>query len=808
MRFAQPWLVWAVLPGLVVLVLSALKRRALVGRGLTLLLLGLALAEPELALRSRQETVAFLVDRSTSVGEEGAKALDVMVGEVRRRGAQTLVVSFGARAQVEGPGLPGAAVGVEPGGTHIAGALDLALALLPDEGAQVVLISDGRATAGDELGAAARARRQEVPVHVVPVGRADWARLAGFAGPREAPMAELRFTFTVEATRPTSGRIVLRRGAEVVGDLPVDLPAGIMRWELGDVPPGPGIYIYRGELVVTGDPFPENNVLFWGVRVGDPPRVLVVGPRPSALDELLKWAGWPFRRVDVLRPSDLGGVGLVILDDLPLGLVSEAAVGALRAFVSGGGGLWVIQGRRAVSGYAGGVEALLPVTYVVPERLQQATAAVVFVLDRSASMAATSQGVPKIDLLKEATAAAVEALAPEDVVGAMAFDTTYYWLVQPGPVEEVAGALFRGLKTLTASGGTDLYPAVREAVGALARVQARVRQLFVISDGKTLRGTYDFQSLYAEVAASGVGVTAIGIGEDADTEILQGLARAGQGRLFLLAGMNELRPILVQEAERVSRPRFVERETPVLLGPGAASVGLENLSLPSLQGFTLTFPKPTAEVVLLTPAGDPILALWTLGLGRVGVLNADLSGIWTREWFGSPGLGAWLGPWLGALWRDRASMELSWAVDDERIRLELDVEEGGGWVNGLRFAGELAGPGGSVGLEFFQVAPGKYAASSPRLPSGVYALSLAEATGRFGGTFLISVPYPREYERVGPDREALRRLADLTGGQVVEDEVVPPLAGGVREGWPLARPLLWAAAAGFLVDLLVRKLVG
>ncbi len=811
MRFAQPWALWALLPVVGLLVFSLRRGRPLAARALTLALLVLALAEPELALRRTQETVVFLVDRSASVGQEAARTLDILLPEAERRGAQVAVIGFAGSAQVERwPGwasVPGVGPSLDATSTDLAAAMDLALALAPQAGTQLVLISDGRVTQGDWQAAVARARAQGVPVHVYPVGPTDVARVAEFVGPREAPVGQLSFQIALEAGRSITAQLALWRNRERVQERPLELRSGRTQVQLVDAPPGPGNYTYRVELFVPGDPFPENNAGEWGVVVGDPPGVLVVGPRPTAVDDLLQQAGIPFRRVGQLGAADLGGVGLVILDDVPLGLLGERGVALLRAFVAGGGGLWVVQGRQAVSGYTGPLEELLPVTYTVPERIQEASTAVVFVLDRSASMGATSQGVAKIDLLKEATAAAVETLAPEDLVGALAFDTLLYWLVKPEPVREAAPQLFGALRELTASGGTDLYPAVREALAALAPIEARIRHIVVVSDGKTLRADYDFPALYAEVAASGVGVTAIGIGADADTEVLQGLAQAGQGRLFLLSGMADLRPILVQEVERVSRPRFVERTTPVRPGPAAAALGLPAVVLPPLEGFTLTFPKPTAEVALLTPAGDPVLAWWRLGLGQVAVLNADLSGVWTRQWLASPELGTLFGRMVGKLWGERREIQVQWAYEGGELRIVLDVEQAGAWVNGLRLQGELVGGGKNQTLVFDQVAPGRYEAQAEQGSTGVHILSVIDRTGRFGGTFLVSLPYVAEFEQLGPNLEVLSQVARWTGGRVLEDEVVPPLQGAAVEGWPLARSLLWAAAGAFLLDLLLRKLL-
>jgi hypothetical protein len=167
MRFLTPWALAGLVPAVAVLVLS-LRRRALLGRAATLALLAVALAGPEVAFRRSQETVIFLVDRSASVGDEGAAALAQFVGPVTSRGGEVGVIAFAEASQVaRWPGVGEVPGGVLPAsGTDIGAAVDLAVALAPAGATQFVLLYDGRATSGDVLAAAARAGDSGVPIHV------------------------------------------------------------------------------------------------------------------------------------------------------------------------------------------------------------------------------------------------------------------------------------------------------------------------------------------------------------------------------------------------------------------------------------------------------------------------------------------------------------------------------------------------------------------------------------------------------------------------------------------------------------------
>ncbi|MCS7240736.1 MAG: VWA domain-containing protein, partial [Candidatus Bipolaricaulota bacterium] len=566
----------------------------------------------------------------------------------------------------------------------------------------------------------------------------------------------------------------------------------------------PGIYWLDFSLDVPDDPYPQNNRFSWVLTVGEIPPILVVGEGESAVDSLLTGAGLPFCRVSSLTLQDLSHAGVVILDDYPLGFLGVNIVEGLRAFLAQGGGLWVIQGRQALTGYAGPVEEILPLTFSVPQAFQEAQATIVFVLDRSASMAGRAGSMTKLELLKEAAAAAAELIPDQDWLGAIAFDRTPLLLVSPAPASHAKLQFFSALAGLTPSGGTDVWPAVELALAALSQVTARIRHIILVSDGKTVREARNFQVLYDEVRESGVGLTAIAIGPDADLEVLSGLAQAGGGQVVALSDPTQLRAVLVQETRKALRPRFLQGEFAIVPGPAAGN--LSQVEFPKLLGYSLTFPKPTAEVALLSSLGDPLLVFGRLGLGRVAVLNTDLRGIWSRELVSSPALSAVFTEVFARLWSERQAVEVSWDREASSIRISLDVAQGGRWVQGLKFTGTLTGPNTQLPLSFRQTAPGRYEAEALLKKAGVFLLSFAEELGRFGGTVVIPLPYSLEFAELGADMATLRTIARLTGGTILEDEELPTVQGERREWVQLWPAFLWASAGSFLLDLSWRKL--
>src|SRR5439155_8189214 len=84
------------------------------------------------------------------------------------------------------------------------------------------------------------------------------------------------------------------------------------------------------------------------------------------------------------------------------------------------------------------------------------------------------------------------------------------------------------------------------------------------------------------------------------------------------------------------KPWIVEcRIAPQLCSLADVVPGVPLDSFPSITGYVATTPRAAADVVLKSPQGDPLLATWQYGLGRVMAWTSDAQGRWTA------GLLAW-----------------------------------------------------------------------------------------------------------------------------------------------------------------------
>lgn len=777
---------------------AALRRRGLL-RGGIIVALALAVSRP-LVARGGAAMLVVLADRSTSVA---AGAVDQALAALGLPHPGVTLLPFG-----DGYGSP------------LADALGLAARALPG-GGRVIVLSDGAATGADPVPAAGVVAASGVQVDVWPLparGGPDAAVRA-----LDVPSAwragdVLPVTVSVRATAPLTGTLALQADGVEVVSAAVVLGPGLTTLRTPYLVRSPGDLRLRAVLSVNGDTEPGNDVAFGVVHVAPPPRLLVVGDGPAAVSLSDTLAGEGFTTV-VLAPermpvrlSALEAWDALVLVDVPAGAMGLDQLAAVEAFAADMGRGVVFTGGRQ-SYLPGGwgntpLAALAPVRLEPPPRGEREAVALLLLIDQSASMGGTEVGgVTKLDLAREAAILSTEVLYPGDRVGVVAYDDEARWLVRLTTVgagrelAEVEGEVGR----LVAGGGTRILRALELGLPSLTATDAATRHALLFTDGRDFnpdRTAND--AVVDEARARGVVLSTIAIGSDADRELLIRLAQRGRGRYHSADDPSDLPRLAVQESEIV-RARVERRGEFRVASDGHLAhpvlAGVDIAALPPLTGYLAVSRRPGAEVALRAPDGDPLLATWQYGLGRVAAWTSDVGEEWASSWAASPAAVRFWSRLVGYVARapEAGPPGVSVAVSDGAARIAVDARDAAGrTVDLAAVTVVMTGTDGVASHSLDQVAPGTYEANVPVVAPGAYPAAVrVEGSGQAGAVPAgWVVDYPPELAPAGDGSALLAAVAAAGGGKVLEDDQPQfSVARGERlELWPwlvLLAALLW-----------------
>jgi len=275
---------------------------------------------------------------------------------------------------------------------------------------------------------------------------------------------------------------------------------------------------------------------------------------------------------------------------------------------------------------------MLPVLAQPPEKREGAQIALVLVIDRSASMGLDSGGVTRLGMAKEASILTASALNPTDVLGVLAFDKASHWIIRPDTIQNIGVQnVADSISSLTAEGGDGLYQALKEVDDALRASPADLKEMVLVNDGQADDVKYD--DILTKMRQDKIGLSVVAMGDDIDSALMSKLARLGQGRYYATARIRDIPRVITQEAALAKRAALVEGNIqPQFVTSSPILHGIAPNAIPTLTGHIATTAKDSAEVILNTDEGSPLLAQWHYGLGRVVAWTSDVGGRWTSNW--------------------------------------------------------------------------------------------------------------------------------------------------------------------------------
>jgi Mg-chelatase subunit ChlD len=164
--------------------------------------------------------------------------------------------------------------------------------------------------------------------------------------------------------------------------------------------------------------------------------------------------------------------------------------------------------------------------------------ALVLVIDRSGSM----QGA-KMDAVKTAAKAAVSALGPNDHVALVIFDSQATVWVKPQRAANRV-AINKQIELLTAGGGTNIYPGLKEAHGILTGITVAKKHVILLSDGEA--PTEGISDLVKEMRKANETISTVAV-DGADENLLKSISTEGGGRMHKVTDLKTLSEVYVKE---------------------------------------------------------------------------------------------------------------------------------------------------------------------------------------------------------------------------------------------------------------------
>jgi uncharacterized membrane protein len=636
----------------------------------------------------------------------------------------------------------------------------------------------------------------------------------------------------IGSINPTETRLTLDDGSTAIVSQLVQLSPGENQLSFNARAGQPGILRLRAVLDGGEDTFAQNNIGAATAVVAPRPRVLLVESRDNAAAALrtaLRPAGVLAETVpaDALpsRLSDLDAYQGIVLVDVPAGDLTLDQMTTLREFVrSEGRGLVATGGRSSLTlgAYKGTpLEEVLPVEMTPPPRPERSNVTLLLIVDHSYSMA-SNRGISKLDMAKEAAVLATESLHDEDRVGVLVFDDRYEWAVEFQTLGNglSLGAIQDRIGTIPIGAGTDIRGALAEGLPKLAAQPGQVRHAVLLTDGRSFDTTRSrYRELIDQARAQNITLSAIAIGQDSDTELLQELAQWGAGRYHFAAEPSDIPRLTLLESEIARTEPMVEGEFKAdLEAPHPLLRGFAANEIPALKGYVATTLKPEAELVLRSPEHDPVLAVWQYGLGRAVAWTPGIDTPWADGWTN------W--PEYGTFWAQLVRYTLP-EPDSGPLQVRVSPRTDLPSNTAVTISAEAVAPSGepldladteatitlpdgsSRVIPLRQTAPGRYTENVALPANGGYAITVrqqkdgAEREASAGYVHRASAEYLPGQGGV----ELLGQLSQTTGGTTLsglESLAAPPVEQPGAFGlwfWLLA-----AAALLWPIEIAVRRL--
>ena len=648
--FAMEWIIYAKQ------VNSNKKKQFLVVRGLVILTVILAMAGISVTKKQKKSETIFLVDVSESMSGNLAEIQQYLKKTLEEMPEKNLygIVAFGKDTAVE-QFLSDERVFSEFTSNPVTTATNIEKAVqkagsMFDEGVskRLVLITDGMENEGNMSLAASKLKGNEVELYTIAmedcIGSDSEVYIANLLAPAVIHVGDhYNVTVEVESNVETDAILSLYAGRSLKGQQEVHITKGENQFVFEDTGTEGTIARYKATIETTEDTVAANNTYVTFADIEAKPKVLLIEGKSGEGEEFEKVLTAANIDYDKVTPkgvpvtvSELNQYKAVITLDVHYDDLRNGFAKSLESYVKDFAGGYICIGGD--NSYALGnyrdteLEEILPVKMDLEGEKEIPKIAMAMVIDQSGSMSDTSSessSVTGLDLAKQAAMAAVTELRSNDDAGVLAFDDQYSWIVPMTQVNDPK-AMKEAIEAIDYGGGTSIYPAVREAYSKIITSDAQIKHIILLTDGQD--SFHQYEDLINKINESNVTVSTVAVGKDSDTATLSMIAKKCGGRAYYTDINNSIPRIFAQEVYLSTNTYLINEEFyPTVVSSSTILDGVLEEGCPALYGYIAATPKQTAQVVLESEKGDPLLTTWQYGLGRTVAWNSDGINEWTAE---------------------------------------------------------------------------------------------------------------------------------------------------------------------------------
>ncbi len=630
-------------------------------RGAVFFLVLMALFGIRLSFGRSQSATVFMIDLSNSNEENQQYVEEYLKETIQNMPANNAygIVTFGKDSQVEqfvtdeNP-YSGLMTMPDKSATNFEEAISKALTLIPaDMGGRLVVLTDGKETRGDIQRAAHALSAGQTQFYTILYedliqqdAYIDSVKLPSYLHPGDKYAIDV----VVESNFATDALVKIYNGSEPVSQNAVRLNKGsnhfVFNGLVSEDADNNSMENLRVVVEAQGDTCEENDYYSAYSVVEAAPRILVIAgasTNTSNFVSVLNAAGCDFSVVSALNaPKDIDSMlaykSIVLvdtyIDDLPKGFLAN-----LETYVKDYGCGFICCGGEdsfALGGYRDSViETVLPVDMELRNMNEMPSMAMVMVIDHSGSMSGRAPGTAgsNLDVAIKAATVAVDNLRDTDYVGVLTFDDKFTWqveLVQASDKQEIKDEI----KKVHEGGGTTIKPALEEACRVIAKSDASVKHVILLTDGMGEATSYaDVMEAYN---TQGITLSTVAVGKDSDIRLLKQLAEGCNGRYYYSDLSSDIPKIFAQEV-------FLGGDSFIQTGQIPLSVrtsheltrGLFTEGWPVILGYVASSPKTASNTVIASSEkDDPILTVWQYGLGRTVAWNSMVTGEWDGQFSG------------------------------------------------------------------------------------------------------------------------------------------------------------------------------